>query len=111
MEVSGQLHTWLLYAQRKSPQYPLNGRLGGTKSQSEFYGEEKTFAPARNRTNIPHCQACSLVTILQLISEDLLTLLLLVYCLLDGGADCCVMMLMKQRFTIYVLSITSAFEL
>jgi len=40
-----------------------------------------------------------------------MTLLVPIYCLLDGSAEFCVIVLMKQRFTIYVLSITSAFEL
>jgi hypothetical protein len=59
--------------------------------------------------------ACSLVTILteilQPINRDQMTLSVPIYCLLDGSAEFCVIVLMKQRFTIYVLSIAPAFEL
>jgi hypothetical protein len=41
MEVSGQLHAWPLYPQGKSPQSPLDRRLGGHQNQSGHGGEEK----------------------------------------------------------------------
>jgi len=106
----------MLYVQGKIPWHPLNGRLDEPKSQSEFCREEKNILPLLGIEPpfLIH-PACSLVTILteilQLISKDLMTLLVPIYCLLDGSAEFCVIVLMKQRFTIYVLSITSAFEL
>jgi len=48
---------------------------------------------------------------LQLTSKDQMTLLVPIYCLLEGSAEFCVTVLMKQRFTTYVLSIALAFEL
>jgi hypothetical protein len=45
MEVSDQLHTWLLHLQGKSPWYPLDRRLGGLQSQSRHGGEEKKSQP------------------------------------------------------------------
>jgi len=41
MEVSGQNHPWLLYAQGKSPCYPLYRRLDGPQSRPGHGGEEK----------------------------------------------------------------------
>jgi len=106
----------MLYVHGKIPWYPLNGRLGEPKSQSEFCGQEKNLLP------LPGIEppflihpASSLVTILteilQLINRDQMTLLVPIYCLLGGSAEFCVIVLMKQRFTIYVLSIAPAFEL
>jgi hypothetical protein len=40
----------MLYPQGKSPQYPLDRRLGGPKSQLGHYAEEKNLALAGNRT-------------------------------------------------------------
>jgi len=45
MEVSGQLHGWLLYPHRKSPWYPLDGKLGGPQSLSGHGDEEKNSQP------------------------------------------------------------------
>jgi len=116
-EVKGQLNTWMLLPTGRSPWHPLNGKLGEPKSQSEFCrGKKKNLLP------LPGIEppflvhpACSLVTILieilELISKAQMTLLVLIYCLLDGSAEFRVIVLMKQRFTIYVLSIASAFEL
>ena len=106
----------MLYVLGKIPCYPLNRRLGEPKSQSEFCREGKNLLLLLGiePPSLVH-PACSLVTtlteILQLITKDQMTLLVLIYCLLDGSAEFCVIVLMKQRFTIYVLSITSAFEL
>jgi len=47
MEVSGQLHV----PRRKSPQHPVERRLGGPHSRSGR-GGEKTFAAARNGTPV-----------------------------------------------------------
>jgi hypothetical protein len=45
MEVSGQLHAPAADSQGKSPWYPLDTRLGGTKSRSGRGGEEKNSQP------------------------------------------------------------------
>jgi len=34
---------WSLHPQGRSPQYPLNRRLGGSQTHSECYGKEKKF--------------------------------------------------------------------
>jgi len=44
MEVSGQLHTPAALLLGKSPQYPLDRRLGGSHSQSGCSGENN-FLP------------------------------------------------------------------
>lgn len=83
-------------------------------SQSEFCGGDLLPLPGTEPPFLVQ-PACSLVTILsetlQLISKAQMTRLVLIYCLLDGSAEFHVIVLMKQRFTIYVLSITSAVEL
>jgi hypothetical protein len=53
MEESGQLHTRLLFPQGMSPQYPLDGRLGGHQSWVEHCEEEKKSLPIANQTHIP----------------------------------------------------------
>jgi hypothetical protein len=47
MEVSGQLHVPATLFREKSPQYPLNMRLGGPQSRSGRGGEEKNLCPFR----------------------------------------------------------------
>jgi len=42
MKVSGQLHAPPLYPNRKTPWYPLDGRLDGPWSWSGYGDEEKT---------------------------------------------------------------------
>jgi len=46
---------WLLYPQGNSPQYPLDRRLGGPKSQSGYGGEEKNYlhCTVHKTTNFP----------------------------------------------------------
>jgi len=41
MEVSGQLHTWLLYPHDKSSWYTLDRRLDGSQGRSGHGGREK----------------------------------------------------------------------
>jgi len=104
----------MFYVHGKIPWYPMNGRLGEPMSQSEFCGGDLLPLPGTEPPFLVQ-PACSLVTILsetlQLISKAQMTRLVLIYCLLDGSAEFHVIVLMKQRFTIYVLSITSAVEL
>jgi len=45
MGVSGQLHAMATSPQGKSPQYPLNRRVGGSQSWSGHGGEEKNPSP------------------------------------------------------------------
>jgi hypothetical protein len=42
-----------LYPRGKSPQYPLDRRLGGPQSQSGRHGEMKILAPTRAQTPTP----------------------------------------------------------
>jgi hypothetical protein len=53
MEVIEQLHNSAT-VRRKSPHYPLDGRLGEPHSQSGRSGEEKIPAPAGNRKPVVH---------------------------------------------------------
>jgi hypothetical protein len=55
--LSGQLHARAALPQRKSPQYPLDKKLGGPQSRSGSY-EEKSHAPAENRTPAVQPVAC-----------------------------------------------------
>jgi hypothetical protein len=45
MEMSGQLHTWVVYYQVKCPWYPLDIRLGKPQKQSGCTGYEKNLLP------------------------------------------------------------------
>jgi hypothetical protein len=56
MEVSGQLHDRSLYPQGKSPQYPLDRRLGGPQSRSghgasQFFSFLRPIIPRRGSRN------------------------------------------------------------
>jgi hypothetical protein len=44
MDGSGQLHAPAALTPGKSPRYPLDRRLGGPRSRSGRYGEEKNLA-------------------------------------------------------------------
>jgi hypothetical protein len=48
MKVSGELHAPGALPPEKEA--PVDSRLGGPQSRSGRYGEEKSHAPARNRT-------------------------------------------------------------
>jgi hypothetical protein len=50
MEVSDQLQAPAALLQVKSPQYPLDKRLGGPQSRYGRNDEEKNLWPAGNRT-------------------------------------------------------------
>jgi hypothetical protein len=45
MELSGQFHSWPLYPWGRSPQYPLDRRLGGPHGWSVRYGKKKISRP------------------------------------------------------------------
>jgi hypothetical protein len=49
MEASGQLHSLTALPTGKSPQYPLDRRLGGSQSQSGCGGEEKIPSSTASR--------------------------------------------------------------
>jgi hypothetical protein len=53
MEVSGQLHDPAALSPGKSPQYPLDRRLGGPQSRSEHSIEEK------NSQSLPGIELCN----------------------------------------------------
>jgi hypothetical protein len=55
MEMSGQLHASVALSQRKSPQYPLDRRLGGPQSRSG-HSEEKKNIPAATGNQTPVIQ-------------------------------------------------------
>jgi hypothetical protein len=50
MEANGQLHVPAAFLLEESAQHPSVRRLGGLKSRSECYGEEKNLILAGNRT-------------------------------------------------------------
>jgi len=60
MKVSGQLNTPTTLPQGKSPQYPLDRRLGGLQNHSRCSGEEKKshYCPCQELN--PSLPACSL---------------------------------------------------
>jgi hypothetical protein len=55
---------WPLYPRRKSPQYPVDRRLGGPQSRSWRGGEEKKIPSLLLPGNDPVRPGCSLVSIL-----------------------------------------------
>jgi hypothetical protein len=68
MEVSGQLHTPAAFSQGKSPQYPLDRRLGGPQSHSGYGGGEKNSQPPpeiepQNPDHPAHSQSLSWLTL------------------------------------------------
>jgi len=52
---SHQLQAPAALHRRKSPQYPLNRRLGGPWKQSVRFGDEKNLIPIRNDPQPGHC--------------------------------------------------------
>jgi hypothetical protein len=54
---------WLLYIPVKEAQYPLIRRLGGPKSWSGYFGEDKNFVTSASNLTLDR-PACSLVSML-----------------------------------------------
>jgi len=64
MEDSGQLHTWPLYLQRKSPHYPFTRWPGGSKIWSSCFEKQKNTCPLPGGK--PRLLECTPVVVLQM---------------------------------------------
>jgi hypothetical protein len=61
-----------LYPQGKSPQYPLDRRLGGPQNRSGRFGEVKILTPTGTRTPTPRSSSPQLVAIPTTLSRLIL---------------------------------------
>jgi hypothetical protein len=59
LELSGQLYPW-----GKSPQYPLDGRLGGPQNRSGRRGEAKILDPTGTQTPTPRPSSSYVIIII-----------------------------------------------
>jgi hypothetical protein len=66
MEVSGELHAPAALLPGKSPNKPLNTRLGGPLSQSERFEEQKNFGSCQDWSPVSQSRyyTCSILLVL-----------------------------------------------